>query len=190
VISLPDPKKGERLILVTDRRGAEPGPLITHAKSIGAPEIAVPRKIIMVEEIPVLGTGKTDYPADPGCSSSTDTNETTSVYQCDDGLDNDGDAKVDGTIVYDTDISPDGRTLSASFGLINGKQSVRLMSIEKLLKGDATPEAEFELGGTVVNSFTFSKDGKYLYGTSYFSGVSNIFRYEIATKEIEAVTNE
>jgi hypothetical protein len=94
-----------------------------------------------------------------------------------------------GTIVYDTDISPDGRTLSASFGVINGKQSVRLMSIEKLLKGDPAPEAEFDLGGTVVNSFTFSRDGKYLYGSSYFSGVSNIFRYEVATKEIEAVTN-
>ncbi len=94
-----------------------------------------------------------------------------------------------GTVVYDMDISPDGRTVSASFGLINGKQSVRLMPIDKLLAGDATPEAEFDLGGTVVNGFTFSPDGKYLYGSSYFSGVSNIFRYEIATKEIEAVTN-
>lgn len=63
VVALPDPKKGERLILVTDRRDAESGPLIAHAQSIGAPEIAVPRKIIRVQEIPVLGTGKTDYVA-------------------------------------------------------------------------------------------------------------------------------
>jgi acyl-[acyl-carrier-protein]-phospholipid O-acyltransferase/long-chain-fatty-acid--[acyl-carrier-protein] ligase len=63
VIALPDPKKGERLILVTDRRDAESGALIAHAQSIGAPEIAVPRKIIRVPEIPVLGTGKTDYVA-------------------------------------------------------------------------------------------------------------------------------
>ena len=63
VIALPDPKKGERLILVTDRRDADAAPLIEHAKSIGAPEIAVPRKIIRVEQIPVLGTGKTDYVA-------------------------------------------------------------------------------------------------------------------------------
>lgn len=63
VIALPDPRKGERLILVTDRRDAETAPLIEHAKTIGAPEIAVPRKIIRVEEIPVLGTGKTDYVA-------------------------------------------------------------------------------------------------------------------------------
>jgi acyl-[acyl-carrier-protein]-phospholipid O-acyltransferase/long-chain-fatty-acid--[acyl-carrier-protein] ligase len=63
VVSLPDSKKGERLVLVTDRRDADAGPLIAHAQSIGAPEIAVPRKIIRVPEIPVLGTGKTDYVA-------------------------------------------------------------------------------------------------------------------------------
>ena len=63
VVAMPDPKKGERLILVTDRQGAEAGPLVAHAQSIGAPEIAVPRKIIRVPEVPVLGTGKTDYVA-------------------------------------------------------------------------------------------------------------------------------
>jgi len=63
VVALPDPKKGERLILVTDRPDAAPAPLIAHAQQIGAPELAVPRKIIRVPEIPVLGTGKTDYVA-------------------------------------------------------------------------------------------------------------------------------
>jgi acyl-[acyl-carrier-protein]-phospholipid O-acyltransferase/long-chain-fatty-acid--[acyl-carrier-protein] ligase len=63
VVAAPDPKKGERLILVTDRRDADSGPMIAHAQAIGAPEIAVPRKIIRVPEIPVLGTGKTDYVA-------------------------------------------------------------------------------------------------------------------------------
>ncbi|WP_374470544.1 AMP-binding protein [Phenylobacterium sp.] len=63
VVALPDPKKGERLILVTDKRDAESAPLLAHAQTVGAPEIAVPRKIIRVPEIPVLGTGKTDYVA-------------------------------------------------------------------------------------------------------------------------------
>jgi acyl-[acyl-carrier-protein]-phospholipid O-acyltransferase/long-chain-fatty-acid--[acyl-carrier-protein] ligase len=63
VVALPDPKKGERLILVTDRRDAEAAPLIAYAQQIGAPELTVPRKIIKVQEIPVLGTGKTDYVA-------------------------------------------------------------------------------------------------------------------------------
>jgi acyl-[acyl-carrier-protein]-phospholipid O-acyltransferase/long-chain-fatty-acid--[acyl-carrier-protein] ligase len=63
VVAVPDLKKGERLVLVTDRRDADPGPLLAHAQKIGAPEIAVPRRIIHVPEIPLLGTGKTDYVA-------------------------------------------------------------------------------------------------------------------------------
>ena len=63
VIAMPDAKKGERLVLVTDRRDADSAPLVAHAQSVGAPELAVPRKIIRVPEVPVLGTGKTDYVA-------------------------------------------------------------------------------------------------------------------------------
>lgn len=63
VIAMPDSKKGERLILITDQRDAATAPLVAHAQSIGAPELAVPRKIIKVPEVPVLGTGKTDYVA-------------------------------------------------------------------------------------------------------------------------------
>ena len=35
----------------------------------------------------------------------------------------------------------------------------------------------------------FSPDGRYLFGSSYYTGVSNIFRYEVATGELEALTN-
>ena len=63
VIALPDAKKGEKLLLVTDRHDAAVDALLKHAQAIGAPELAVPRKILKVQEIPVLGTGKTDYVA-------------------------------------------------------------------------------------------------------------------------------
>ncbi len=63
VVSLPDAKKGERLVLVTDRQDAAVSALVAHAQSIGAPELAVPRRILKAQEIPVLGTGKTDYVA-------------------------------------------------------------------------------------------------------------------------------
>jgi acyl-[acyl-carrier-protein]-phospholipid O-acyltransferase/long-chain-fatty-acid--[acyl-carrier-protein] ligase len=63
VIAMPDPKKGERLVLVTDQSHADVSAMVAHAKSIGAPELAVPRKILKVTEVPVLGTGKTDYVA-------------------------------------------------------------------------------------------------------------------------------
>ena len=63
VVSVPDSKKGERLVLVTDRTDAEVARLSEWARSHGAPELAVPRKIVKVSEVPVLGTGKTDYVA-------------------------------------------------------------------------------------------------------------------------------
>ena len=63
VVALPDGRKGERLVLVTDRLDATQAALITHAQALGAAELTVPRKILHVPEIPVLGTGKTDYVA-------------------------------------------------------------------------------------------------------------------------------
>ena len=58
---MPDPKKGEQVILVTDRADAQRPLLLAWAQSHGVPEIAVPRKIVSVDEIPVLGTGKIDF---------------------------------------------------------------------------------------------------------------------------------
>jgi acyl-[acyl-carrier-protein]-phospholipid O-acyltransferase/long-chain-fatty-acid--[acyl-carrier-protein] ligase len=63
VIAMPDGRKGERLVLVTDRLDASVDRLLAYAKSVGAPDLAAPRKIVRVPEIPVLGTGKTDYVA-------------------------------------------------------------------------------------------------------------------------------
>ena len=94
-----------------------------------------------------------------------------------------------GTVMYDLDISPDGTRLSASFGEISGKQDVRVFETSALLSGSTTPVATFDFGTAVPNGFVFSPDGKYLYGSSFYSGVSNIFRYELATRETEAVSN-
>ena len=48
-----------------------------------------------------------------------------------------------GTVVYDLDVSPDGRYVSASFGEISGKQDVRVLSTEDVLAG------RFDAGGPV-----------------------------------------
>ena len=63
VVSVPDIRKGEKLVLVTDRKDADVARLAEWARSHGAPELAVPKKIMRVGEVPVLGTGKTDYVA-------------------------------------------------------------------------------------------------------------------------------
>jgi acyl-[acyl-carrier-protein]-phospholipid O-acyltransferase/long-chain-fatty-acid--[acyl-carrier-protein] ligase len=50
-------------VLVTDRLDAAVEPMVAHAQQIGVPEMAVPRRIVRVGEIPLLGAGKTDYVA-------------------------------------------------------------------------------------------------------------------------------
>lgn len=94
-----------------------------------------------------------------------------------------------GTVVYDLDVSPDGSQLVASFGEISGAQDVRVLSVEALQRKDTTPVARFDFSQSVPNGFSFSPDGKYLYGSSYLTGVSNIFRYDLAAKTIDAVSN-
>jgi len=63
VVSIPDSRKGEKLVLVTDHADADVAPLAEWARTNGAPELVVPKKIVKVAEVPVLGTGKTDYVA-------------------------------------------------------------------------------------------------------------------------------
>ncbi|MEO0880146.1 MAG: AMP-binding protein [Pseudomonadota bacterium] len=58
---LPDKRKGEQVVLVTDRENADRSALLTWAQTHGVPEIAVPKKIVFTDELPVLGTGKLDY---------------------------------------------------------------------------------------------------------------------------------
>ncbi len=61
VVSIPDAKKGEALVLVTDRENAERSEISAYAKEQGIGDLSVPRNIKVVDEIPLLGTGKTDY---------------------------------------------------------------------------------------------------------------------------------
>ncbi len=63
VVSIPDDVKGEQLVLVTDDDSAERKELVTAAREQGIGELNVPKKTIKVKEVPLLGTGKTDYPA-------------------------------------------------------------------------------------------------------------------------------
>jgi len=91
--------------------------------------------------------------------------------------------------LYDLDISPDGNLLSASFGDVNGDQSLRVYEMQSLMEKELVAIKQFDFGQAVPESFVFSVDGKFLFGSSYYTGISNIFRYELATEELEAVSN-
>ena len=61
VVTVPDARRGEQLVLVTDHAGASRTTLVNAARSAGLPEIFVPRSIAHVSSVPILGTGKIDY---------------------------------------------------------------------------------------------------------------------------------
>ncbi|WP_197277048.1 acyl-[ACP]--phospholipid O-acyltransferase [Sphingomonas profundi] len=61
VVTRPDPRKGEQLVLFTTRPDAAAGPLGAWGRANGVAELALPRDVRVVAAIPVLGTGKTDY---------------------------------------------------------------------------------------------------------------------------------
>jgi hypothetical protein len=94
-----------------------------------------------------------------------------------------------GTDVYDIDVSPDGTLLSSSVGGIDGAQRLAVFKLADLAAGTVAPVAQADFGTAVPEGFVFSPDGRYLFGSSYYTGVSNLFRYELRTKQLEMVTN-
>ncbi len=62
-VALPDPRKGEQLALVTEKPDADKDALLAEARKEGFPELWVPKLILVVASIPVLGSGKVDLRA-------------------------------------------------------------------------------------------------------------------------------
>jgi acyl-[acyl-carrier-protein]-phospholipid O-acyltransferase/long-chain-fatty-acid--[acyl-carrier-protein] ligase len=62
VSSIPDAKKGERLILLTDAPSATRAEFASFAKANGAMDMMVPAEV-NVGAVPVLGSGKIDFVA-------------------------------------------------------------------------------------------------------------------------------
>ncbi|MGN7437222.1 MAG: acyl-[ACP]--phospholipid O-acyltransferase [Alcanivorax sp.] len=62
VVAIPDARKGEQLVLVTTNEKADKSDLSSYASKNGISELSVPKTIVTVDKMPVLGSGKTDYP--------------------------------------------------------------------------------------------------------------------------------
>jgi acyl-[acyl-carrier-protein]-phospholipid O-acyltransferase/long-chain-fatty-acid--[acyl-carrier-protein] ligase len=56
-----DGTRGEAIVLFSTDAGLNRDRLAEAAKALGVPELAVPRKIVHLEALPLLGTGKVDY---------------------------------------------------------------------------------------------------------------------------------
>ncbi|MBF0154065.1 MAG: AMP-binding protein [Magnetococcales bacterium] len=62
-VALPDPQKGEQIVLVTTQSDPQRLPLVECARATGLGEIHLPKKVLFLENMPLLGVGKIDYVA-------------------------------------------------------------------------------------------------------------------------------
>jgi hypothetical protein len=94
-----------------------------------------------------------------------------------------------GVDLYDPDIAPDGSALVASMMEINGRQRLVRIMIDSLIAGSVDYEVLHEFESTAPLNFVYSADGRYLYGSTYYTGVSNLVRYDFSTRTVQWLTN-
>lgn len=94
-----------------------------------------------------------------------------------------------GVDLFDIDISPDGRRLTGTLAEVSGRQRLVGFETARLKAGDGIFEVLHEFVDNNAANFVHSPDGRYLYGTSYVTGTSNVFRYDTELHRLEAVSN-
>ena len=94
-----------------------------------------------------------------------------------------------GVSVFDSDISHDGKWLSFTSQGSNGEHTLLLFNTEELAKAVFKPVKLVTWRDSNLGQFRFSLDDKYLIGSSYYTGVSNLWQINIETREMEMLTN-
>jgi hypothetical protein len=97
-----------------------------------------------------------------------------------------------GNDIFDIDVSPDGRYLTGAISDVSGKQKLVRFPIEDLRKDPSSttaPETLYDFEYNSPGNFVYSPDGRYLFGSSYYTGASNLFRYDFETKKMDVISN-
>jgi len=94
-----------------------------------------------------------------------------------------------GTDVYDIDVSPDGKWLTAALSFVDGKQHLVKMKTADLEGDRGTYDVLFDFDVSSPSNFVFSADGRFLFGSSYYTGVSNIYRYDLDKSDMSILSN-
>ncbi|MBV9769490.1 MAG: hypothetical protein JOZ32_07965, partial [Bryobacterales bacterium] len=95
-----------------------------------------------------------------------------------------------GSDIFDIDVSPDGQFVTGAISDVSGRQKLVRFRIDDLRKGDTPPfEVLYDFEYNSPGNFVYSPDGRYLFGSSYYTGASNLFRYNFETKKMDAISN-
>lgn len=60
-LAFSDERKGEHIVLATSANGADRGDFVAMVKQRGLSELLIPKRLVEIDEVPVLASGKTDY---------------------------------------------------------------------------------------------------------------------------------
>jgi hypothetical protein len=95
-----------------------------------------------------------------------------------------------GNDIFDIDISPDGKLLVGALTDISGMHlQLIMMDTDEIMRGGEDYDVLFDFENSTPANFVFSPDGKYLFGSSYYNGVSNIYRYNLPERDMDLVSN-
>ena len=94
-----------------------------------------------------------------------------------------------GETMYDIDISHDGKIITGALAEVNGTQLLIKSDTDSLINGVIKFDTLYNFENSLPANFTFSDDDKYLYGSSYYSGASNIYRYRFSDKDMSILSN-
>ena len=94
-----------------------------------------------------------------------------------------------GVSVFDIDISHDGKLLSVTTQGNNGEHTLQLFRTEDLANAQFKPEKLVTWEDCNLGQFRFSLDDSHLIGSSYYTGVSNLWQIDIASHKMEMLSN-
>ena len=94
-----------------------------------------------------------------------------------------------GVSVSDMDVSHDGKWISMTRQGDNGEHTLLLFNTEDLANAKFDVKELLTWEDSNLGQFRFSLDDKYLIGSSYYTGVSNLWQMNLETQEMELLSN-
>lgn len=94
-----------------------------------------------------------------------------------------------GVSVSDLDVSHDGKNIVVAVLGTKGQQSLVMFNTDDLENNSPTSQTLYTLYDSNLTQFRFSADDSRLVGTSYYTGVANIWEYDMATGDFNLLSN-